>query len=144
MENITETELFEEMMQGLVESKQWEEIYRISSALGREVSILIDADDSIWIDWGDQSEVTLSPPYGAKIPFKLWVHTHPNMLAYWSFTDQNSLQIASNILETAYVLGGDGLLSTSSNCGPGSETIRGLPWSKETVSSWVEVQEGVV
>ena len=61
-----------------------------------------------------------------------------------SFTDQNSLQIASNILETAYVLGGDGLLSTSSNCGPGSETIRGLPWSKETVSSWVEVQEGVV
>ena len=52
MEDITETELFAEMMQELVEAKKWEEIYRISSALAREVSILIDADNSIWIDWG--------------------------------------------------------------------------------------------
>jgi len=144
MGDITETELFEDLMHEMVVDERWEDIYRISSSLNREVSILIDSDDSIWIDWGNQSEVTLSPPYGAKIPFKLWVHTHPNMLAYWSFTDQNSLQIATNILETAYVLGGDGLLSTSSNCSPGSETIRGLSWSKETVSSWIEVQEGVV
>ena len=144
MDDITETEQFEDMMLELVIGKRWEEIYRISSALHREVSILIDADDSIWIDWGDQSEVTLSPPYGAKIPFKLWVHTHPNMLAYWSVTDQTSLQIASNILETAYVLGGNGLLSTSSNCSPSSETIRGLPWSKEVVSPWIEFQEVVV
>ena len=141
MEDITETELLAEMMQELVAAKKWEEIYRLSSALAREVSILIDADNSIWSDWGNQSRVTLSPPYGSKIPFKLWVHTHPNMLAYWSITDQNSLQIASNILETAYVLGGDGLLSTSSNCSP-EEAIRGLSWSDETVSSWTEVQEG--
>jgi hypothetical protein len=144
MDDIAETERFEEMMQGLVVDGRWEEIYRISSALNREVSILIDSNDSIWIDWGDQSEVTLSPPYGAEIPFKLWVHTHPNMLAYWSFTDQNSLQIASNILDTAYVLGGNGLLSTSSNLSPSSESIRGLSWSKETVTPWIEIQEGAV
>ena len=142
MPDITETEQFVEMMQELVVAKRWEEIYRISSALHREVSILIDADDSIWIDWGNQSEVTLSPPYGAKIPFKLWVHTHPNMLAYWSNTDRSSLQIASNILEVAYVLGGDGLLSTSSNCSP-EKAISGLSWSHETVSPWFEIQEGV-
>lgn len=141
MEDIIETELFEEMMHELVVDERWEYIYRISSVLHREVSILIDSENSIWIDWGNQSEVTLSPPYGAKIPFKLWVHTHPNFLAYWSSTDRNSLQIASNILETAYVLGGDGLLSTSSNCSPGSETISGLSWSKEAVSPWIEVQE---
>ena len=66
-------------MLDLVDRREWEEIYLLSAMSRREVSILIDADDAIWIDVGDQSQVSLSPPYGSKLPFKLWVHTHPNM-----------------------------------------------------------------
>ena len=103
---------FRQIVRDLVDRREWEEIYLLSAMIRREVSILIDADDAIWIDVGDQSQVSLSPPYGSKLPFKLWVHTHPNMLAYWSTTDQDSLRLVTNILDTAYVLGGNGLLFT--------------------------------
>ena len=126
----------------LVRTKQWEEIYNLSSILRKEVSILVDSNDNIWIDWGNQSLVALSLPYGSKLPFKLWVHTHPNMPAYWSVTDQASLQIASQILETAYVLGGDGLLFTKSNRKADSHCIPGLEWSSEALTSWEQVREG--
>ena len=122
---------FKEHISNLVVAKDWEEIYRISTMIRREVSILIDTEDTIWIDVGDQSQVSLSPPYGSKLPFKLWVHTHPNMLAYWSATDQESLKMATNILDRAYVLGGDGLLFTQSNMAPDRECIPGLAWSKK-------------
>ena len=135
------THSFEDMFCRLVVNNEWEEIYHVSSTLQREVSILIDASNAIWIDWGDQSEVTLSPPYGAKLPFKLWVHTHPNMPAYWSATDRDSLRIASNILETAYVLGRAGLLFTRSNLGPDAVCIPGLAWSQENVTQWNRVGE---
>ena len=95
---------FRQIVRDLVDRREWEEIYLLSSIIRREISILIDADDAIWIDVGDQSQVSLSPPYGSKLPFKLWVHTHPNMLAYWSATDQESLKMATNILDRAYVL----------------------------------------
>ena len=136
-----ETIGFEELMCELVIAREWEEIYRLSAMIRREVSILIDADDAIWIDVGDQSQVSLSPPYGSKLPFKLWVHTHPNMPAYWSSTDQDSLRLATNILDTAYVLGGDGLLFTHSNVTPDSECILGLAWSQENVTPWDKVRE---
>ena len=132
---------FKEHIINLVDGKDWEEIYRISAMIRREVSILIDADDAIWIDVGEQSQVSLSPPYGSKLPFKLWVHTHPNMTAYWSCTDQDSLRMATNILDTAYVLGGDGLLFTHSNATPDRECIPGLVWSQESVTPWNKVRE---
>ncbi len=132
---------FEELICELIVGREWEEIYRLSATIRREVSILIDADDAIWIDVGDQSQVSLSPPYGSKLPFKLWVHTHPNMSAYWSSTDQDSLQMATNILDTAYVLGGDGLLFTHSNVPADSEFIPGLSWSRESVTPWNKVRE---
>ena len=132
---------FKEHISNLVVAKDWEEIYRISTMIRREVSILIDAEDTIWIDVGDQSQVSLSPPYGSKLPFKLWVHTHPNMLAYWSSTDQDSLRMATNILDTAYVLGGDGLLFTHSNVLTDCEFVPGLSWSRESVTPWNKVRE---
>ena len=134
---------FQELMSELVADREWEEIYRLSSLIQREFSILIDANDSIWIDVGDQSQVALSPPYGSKLPFKLWVHTHPNMAAYWSGTDQESLRLASNILDTAYVLGGDGLLFSRSNPGNEDDLIPGLDWSKQNVTPWDRVGEVV-
>ena len=132
---------FRQIVLDLVDRREWEEIYLLSAMIRREVSILIDADDAIWIDVGDQSQVSLSPPYGSKLPFKLWVHTHPNMLAYWSYTDQDSLQMATNILDTAYVLGRDGLLFTHSNVPTDSEFIPGLSWSRERVTPWNKVRE---
>jgi len=132
---------FRQVVRDLVEFNEWEEIYRLSAVIKREISILIDADDAIWIDVGDQSQVSLLPPYGSKLPFKLWIHTHPNMPAYWSATDRDSLRIASNILETAYVLGRDGLLFTRSNLGPDAVCIPGLPWSQENVTQWSKVGE---
>ena len=98
---MSDTHYFEDMFCRLVVNNEWEEIYHVSSTLQREVSILIDASNSIWIDWGDQSEVTLSPPYGAKLPFKLWVHTHPNMPADGSAWAPASRSRASMILDSA-------------------------------------------
>ena len=134
---------FQELMSELVVDRKWEEIYRLSSLVQREFSILIDANDAIWIDVGDQSQVALSPPYGSKLPFKLWVHTHPNMTAYWSRTDQESLRLATNILDTAYVLGGDGILFSKSNPCNGDDLIPGLDWSKQNVTPWDRVDEVV-
>ena len=88
-------------------------IYLLSKSVSREVSILVDSKDNYWIDWGTIGRVELSPPVGAVLPFKLWVHTHPSNTAYWSVTDRNTLEIAKGILEKALVLGEDGLLSTT-------------------------------
>ena len=43
----------------------------------QEVSVLFDADGRIWVDIGTVGHVSLEPPLGATIPFRLWVHTHP-------------------------------------------------------------------
>ena len=87
-------------------------IYLLSNAVSREVSILVDSNDNYFVDWGTIGSVELSPPIGAVLPFKLWVHTHPSNTAYWSITDRNTLEIAKGILDKALVLGEDGLLST--------------------------------
>ena len=52
--------------------------------------------------------MTLQPPVGGRLPFKLWVHTHPRFAAYWSGTDTNSLSLGARILESAMVLGQPG------------------------------------
>ena len=70
--------------------------------------VLIDADEKIFIDWGTAGQVTLQPPVGGRIPFKLWVHTHPRFASYWSITDTTSLSLGAGILESAMVLGQPG------------------------------------
>ena len=85
--------------------ENWYYIYLLSQLVSREVSILVDSNDNYWVDWGTIGSVELSPPVGAVLPFKLWVHTHPSNTAYWSITDRNSLEIAKGILEKAMVLG---------------------------------------
>lgn len=85
----------------------WAEFYRISEMAGAEVSMLIDAEDNCFVDWGTISRVGLNPPAGGVIPFKIWTHTHPYSTSYWSYTDRNTLAIASvaRILQKALVLG---------------------------------------
>ena len=119
----------------------WYFIYLLSERVAREVSILVDANDNYWVDWGTIGRVKLSPPTGSVLPFKLWVHTHPSNTAYWSITDRNSLNMAKGILEEALVLGENGLLSTTLQ--PITSTTvdninSNLQWTEEEVTSWFD------
>ena len=92
----------------LARAGRWDGVYVLSVMAGLETSVLIDADEKIFIDWGTAGQVTLQPPVGGRIPFKLWVHTHPRFASYWSSTDTNSLSLGTGILESAMVLGQPG------------------------------------
>ena len=92
----------------LAQVGRWDGVYVLSVMAGLETSVLIDADGKIFIDWGTAGQVTLQPPVGGRIPFKLWVHTHPRFASYWSSTDTNSLSLGTGILESAMVLGQPG------------------------------------
>lgn len=119
----------------------WCMIYLLSKRVSREVSILVDSKENYFVDWGTIGSVELSPPVGAVLPFKLWVHTHPSNTAYWSITDRNTLEMAKGILEKALVLGDNGLLSTilqpiSSST---DDTVDpNLRWTEEEVMDWLE------
>ena len=86
--------------------KDWMNLWNLADFLRREVSVLFDSEDKVWVDVGTSGQVRLAPPEGAIIPFKLWIHTHP-WDAYWSSTDLNSLMQFSGILNKAIVLGND-------------------------------------
>ena len=47
----------------------WYFIYLLSKNVAREVSILVDANDNYWVDWGTIGRVKLSPPTGSVLPF---------------------------------------------------------------------------
>ena len=125
----------------LAKKGNWYMIYLLSNFVSREVSILVDSKDNYFVDWGTIGSVELSPPIGAVLPFKLWVHTHPSNTAYWSITDPNTLEIAKGILDKALVLGENGLLSTilqpiSSST---DDTVNSnLQWTEEEVMGWLE------
>ncbi len=129
----------------LSEAGRWDGVYVLSVMAGLETSVLIDADDKVFIDWGTAGQVTLQPPVGGRLPFKLWVHTHPRFAAYWSSTDTNSLSLGAGILESAMVLGQPGPkhssnrsmteldgMSTLSDHGPLSN------WTDEEPIPWTE------
>ena len=125
----------------LAKKCNWNMIYLLSKCVSREVSILVDSKDNYFVDWGTIGSVELSPPVGAVLPFKLWVHTHPSNTAYWSITDRNTLEIAKGILDKALVLGENGLLSTIlqpiSSCT--DDTVNpNLRWTEEEVMDWLE------
>ena len=86
--------------------KDWKNLWNLADLLRREVSVLFDSEDKVWVDVGTSGQVRLAPPERAIIPFKLWIHTHP-WDAYWSSTDLNSLMQFSGILNEAIVLGND-------------------------------------
>ncbi len=120
----------------------WAKVWTIADAIGVEVSLLFDADDGVWVDIGTPGSVRLDPPSGARLPFRLWVHSHPRE-AYWSATDRRTLAIASSVLTEALVLGHDHLKRSRSGAdapyprldseGPLSE------WSDEAIEPYMEV-----
>ena len=101
-----DSEPVREHIAGLAEGRRWQEIWHIGDRLLREVSVLIDAEDKIYIDIGTSGEVKMAPPEDAKVPFKLWIHSHPRD-AYWSPTDRDTIACYTGLLEKAAVLGHD-------------------------------------
>ena len=125
----------------LAKKGNWYMIYQLSNFVSREVSILVDSKDNYFVDWGTIGSVELSPPVGAVLPFKLWVHTHPSNTAYWSITDRNTLEIAKGILDKALVLGENGLLFTTLQPTTSSTVDIENPnpqWTEEEVMGWLE------
>ena len=125
----------------LAKKGNWNMIYLLSKYVSREVSILVDSKENYFVDWGTIGSVELSPPVGAVLPFKLWVHPHPSNPAYWSITDRNTLEIAKGILDKALVLGENGLLSTTLQPTTSSTVDIENPnpqWTEEEVMGWLE------
>ena len=136
-----DSEFWLDLVTNMAKKSNWHTIYLLSRSAAREVSILVDSKDNYFVDWGTIGSVELSPPIGAVLPFKLWVHTHPSNTAYWSITDQNTLEIAKGILDKALVLGEDGLLSTILQPIGSStdDTVNpNLQWTEEEVVGWLE------
>ncbi|MDP6333458.1 MAG: hypothetical protein QF479_02355 [Candidatus Poseidoniaceae archaeon] len=126
--------------------RRWDVVYSLSLLAGLETSVLIDSEDNISLDWGDPGRVILKAPHGFMAPFKLWVHTHPGFMAYWSSTDTNSLALGCSIIEEALVLGSPGIKraqnSAFNELSDMAERIeeRGSlsQWSNEDVLGWQE------
>ena len=128
-----DSELVREHIAGLAEGRRWQEIWHIGDRLLREVSVLIDAEDKIYIDIGTSGEVKMAPPEDAKVPFKLWIHSHPRD-AYWSPTDRDTIACYTGLLETAAVLGHDHYKMTCHTESPSSSLEPEGPlssWSSE-------------
>jgi len=120
----------------------WNAVYVLSAVAGLETSVLIDAEGSVFIDWGSPGLVPLRPHVGALAPFQVWVHTHPRFDAYWSGTDRASLANGAGVLLRALVLGYNGV-KQARNLGDdddASDRIGGSPaldkWSQEAPTPW--------
>jgi hypothetical protein len=101
-----DSEAVREHISGLAKKRRWQDIWQIGDQLLREVSVLIDAEGKIYIDIGTSGEVKMAPPQDAKVPFKLWIHSHPRD-AYWSSTDRDTIACYTGLLQRAVVLGHD-------------------------------------
>ena len=52
--------------------------------IGREVQVVIDDNDNLYISVGNPGFVWFeTPPIGLKLPLKCWIHTHPFGKAYF-------------------------------------------------------------
>ena len=84
-------------------------IWEVSTVLlnGLEVSVIVDADNKLFISKGTASFVDYKDEnvVGMKIPLKCWIHTHPFGQAYFSGTDWNTINSQMPILNSAIVLG---------------------------------------
>ena len=99
-------EVIREHIAALFENGMWQEIWKLGDRMSREISILVDAEGKVYVDVGTSGEVEMSPPIGAKTPFKIWLHTHPRE-AYWSSTDLDTLACYSGLILEAVVVGHD-------------------------------------
>lgn len=73
----------------------------------REVQVVVDADDQLFISHGTPGLVWFDEaPIGMKLPLKCWIHTHPFGQAYFSGRDWLTINTWRIMLPEAIVLGG--------------------------------------
>ena len=97
--------------QGMEIKDLFEHIWFASTEIlnGLEVQVVIDSNDAIHISSGSAGYVDFQiDPVGMKLPIKCWIHTHPFGSAYFSGTDIRTVSIWEPLMQSAYVLGGDG------------------------------------
>ena len=97
--------------QGMEIKDLFEHIWFASTEIlnGLEVQVVIDSNDAIHISSGSAGYVDFQiDPVGMKLPIKCWIHTHPFGRAYFSGTDIRTVSIWEPLMQSAYVLGGDG------------------------------------
>lgn len=84
-------------------------IWQVSVDLleGKEVSVIVDKDNKLFISRGTASFVDYKNENvaGMKIPLRCWIHTHPFGTAYFSNTDWGTINAQAPILNSAIVLG---------------------------------------
>ncbi len=77
----------------------------------REVQVVIDKNQKLFISVGDGSFVSFDGQEGAlkgmKLPLREWIHTHPFGQAYFSGTDLRTISIWERYLDSATVIGKD-------------------------------------
>ena len=75
----------------------------------REVQVIIDANDKLYISVGTPSYVSFESQdeqlEGMTLPLKCWIHTHPFGVAFFSDTDWRTVHTWEPILSSAIVLG---------------------------------------
>lgn len=79
----------------------------------REIQVLIDANDSLFITVGSpsfvsfdgQEDVLYESAVKIKFPLKCWIHTHPFGKAYFSSTDVKTARIWRHRMKEAVVIG---------------------------------------
>ena len=127
----------EEVLQALAhlaEAEDWRSLWNLADKIGREVSVIVDAEGLIFVDIGTRGEVLPARPMGATIPFRRWIHTHP-MDAYWSSTDLDSLSAFSPLITEALVLGMDQYKRSTTIVDEGTPRLGTRPplsnWSSE-------------
>jgi len=131
--NDYDSPLIKQHVASLVEDGKLQQVWSIGDRLGREISILVDADGKMFVDVGESGQVKMAPPEGAVAPFKQWIHTHPKD-PYWSKTDKDTLACFSGLLTEATVLGESQYLVTR-YCEGTTSSIGSGPlsnWSSET------------
>ena len=131
--NDYDSPLIKQHVASLVEDGKLQQVWSIGDRLGREISILVDADGKMFVDVGESGEVRMAPPEGAIAPFQQWIHTHPRD-PYWSKTDKDTLACFAGLLVEATVLGESQYLVTQYYEGTTSSLGSGplSNWSSET------------
>ena len=121
----------------------WKSVWTISNSMGREISVIVDAESEIFVDVGNAHRVALSLPEGATAPMQ-WTHTHIEPLdSYWSTTDRDSLSVGHVILSEALVLSKTGIKRSvvleEGDCSPRLAEEGPLSvWSDEPVFAYQE------
>mgnify|MGYP003649554180 CR=1 FL=1 len=77
--------------------------------LPREIQVIIDSNDKLFMNVGTPSFVSFSNQEsslkGMKLPIKCWIHTHPFGQAFFSHTDWTTLDTWKPMMHSAVVLG---------------------------------------